>query len=416
MVSAENIAAYIRDCFEEFQFNYQEFFSYYDDECDAMVDYNMIREDGSIDPAAVKLASEVLGIREKDIYAAREKAILKKIRQFPYLEYCRLYQNACRRSFYDGEIYDNLRILEALFDTDIDKSGIQRYDRRAIEQRMIEQLKNIDKVMPGTYHSGAKINHLSIITTNIVHYDGIVDMTNEVIRMFDRAGELFFKALDGDLEEAEINEYNFIVSLLRIKDAYYRFGYLYYSNICRCREVYKQEARPRFHDYVRVENFRQFQPWICAGFIKNRELVKNYLYIIPEAKGLMREASTKINNFLCTFTWSDAHPVVFSPEDEEEMKMFDFCDPVPIEERALERTIIYVPKTKEELNGDDSFVALLSALTKSKEHGGIEVRTPNYMFSDGLEACKRRIGLILPNELAKRQVFAFRRAGGEDNV
>ena len=152
-------------------------------------------------------------------------------------------------------------------------------------------------------------------------------MVGEIIRMFNRAGELFFRALKSDLEEVEINEYNFIVSLLRIRDAYYHSGYIYYSNICRCREVYKQEARPRFQDYVRVDNYRSFKPWICTGFIENRNLVEEYLDIMPEAKGLMREDAMSISNFCCTFTWSDAHPIMLSPEEEEELLWVGFADP-----------------------------------------------------------------------------------------
>ena len=416
MVDAEKVVAYIRDCFEEFELNYQEFFSYYDEESDELVECELIREDGSVDPAAVKLASEVLGIREKDIYAAREKAVMKKIKQFPYLEHHRLYEYARKRSFYDGEAYDDIRILEVLFGQDIDKSGIQRYNYQSIKGRMIEQLKNIDKVMPGTYHKRAEINDLSIAATNIVHYDGIVDMVGEIIRMFNRAGELFFRALKSDLEEVEINEYNFIVSLLRIRDAYYHSGYIYYSNICRCREVYIQEARPRFQDYVRVDNYRSFKPWICTGFIENRNLVEEYLDIMPEAKGLMREDAMSISNFCCTFTWSDAHPIMLSPEEEEELLWCGFADPIPLDERALEPTTIYVPKTEEELDGDDYFVSQLSMLAKSKKHGGVAVRTPKSMFSNNLQDFQRRIGLIQPNGFYERQLQASRNAGGEDSV
>ena len=416
MVDAEKIVAYIRDCFDQFELNYHAFFSYYNDDYDEIVECELIRDDGSIDPAAVTLASEVLGIREKDIYAAREKAIMKKLRKFPYLEHHRLYEYARKRSFYQGELFDNIRIIEALFEQEIDKTGIQRYNFQSIKKRMIEQLKSIDKVMPGTYHKGAQINELTIETANIVHYDGIEEMVNEVIRMFNRAGELFFKALEGDLQEAEINEYNFIVSLLRIRDAYYHTGYLYYSNICRCREVYKQEARPRFQDYVRVDNYRTFKPWLCAGFIENRKLAEEYLDIMPEAKGLMREDAMNISNFICTFIWSDAHPIIFSLEEEEEMLWCGFADPIPLSERALEPTTIYVPKTGEEMDGDDYFVSQLAMMAKSNKHGGVAVRTPNSMFANNLQDTQRRVGLIQPNGLYERQLRAGRQAGGEDGV
>ena len=83
MVSSERIAEFIREGFKEFGLSFEEFFSDYDEDTNEVVDYNLIQENGSIDPAAVAVASEALGFREKDVYAAREKAIDRWFKKFP---------------------------------------------------------------------------------------------------------------------------------------------------------------------------------------------------------------------------------------------------------------------------------------------------------------------------------------------
>jgi hypothetical protein len=94
MVSSERIVEFIREGFKEFGLSFEEFFSDYDEDTNEVVDYNLIQENGSIDPAAVAVASEVLGFREKDVYAAREKAIDRWFKKFPFFSHLGHYRYA----------------------------------------------------------------------------------------------------------------------------------------------------------------------------------------------------------------------------------------------------------------------------------------------------------------------------------
>ncbi len=48
----------------------------------------------------------------------------------------------------------------------------ERYDYRAVKERLVKQLKDMDKLIPGTYHDGAHFIKL-IISTEVV-FDGLV--------------------------------------------------------------------------------------------------------------------------------------------------------------------------------------------------------------------------------------------------
>lgn len=103
-------------------------------------------------------------------------------------------------------------------------------------------------------------------------------------------------------------------------------------------------------------------PWRCQEFFDDISLVQEYVDVYPLAKSKMRQFGMELTKFSCDFQWSDAKPITFS--DEEELELADFEDicgleHTPIEERAKERTHIFVEKNRSEIYGWGSYIKTL---------------------------------------------------------
>lgn len=108
----------------------------------------------------------------------------------------------------------------------------------------------------------------------------------------------------------------------------------------------------------------------------------------PLAKSKMRQFGLELTKFSCDFVWSDAKPIMFS--DEEEMELADFEDicgleHTPIEERAKERTHIFVEKNRSEIYGWGSYIKTLKKAYGPVSKGGVvaPVRVPFTLYEDG---------------------------------
>lgn len=365
MTKAQRIEAYIKECFETNSINIKEFFS---NICDGEAnDICWTDNKGKININVVSYASELLGISVDDILTRSDEARAKWGRKYPFVWKKRAFDHAYKKTFY-GKGFDTMRLFEAIFDTKLEEPYPTRYDYQDVTRRLIEQLKEIDKSLPGTYHKGADLTNLVIDTENFCDFSDIEEMTLSFIEMIQNAKKLFVKAIHQDLDANEIMEYNFLTSVLGVRDRYYVRGYLRYNELVAARELYSEVNEDNFEEYIIFRKADTFRPWCCVGFIENRELVEKFLAAVPSAKGLMRQFADSVSQFYCSFIWSDAAPV--EPDEVELEYGINYDD----EEAPRQHTSLYVPKTPEELNGADAISEKLRSYCRPAKLGGISVK------------------------------------------
>lgn len=371
MGSGKEINEFIRECFQSYSLDYKALLDLYGIE-DEAEDRDVFGGD-TLDMVQIDKAAMVLGVTPDALLTMDDKAVYEWYKKYKYFTYITEFRYEMDRSRH-GEDYDALHALDALFNTDYAKSAPSRYDVSAIVERLISLLRDVDKSLPGTFHEGAGITNLSISTTNFFSYHNISRMVRSYIDMVNRAKELFYKAWDTELSDEEVHEYNLLVSALGLQDRAYINKYLYYDLLRDFIKTYKAEGYQNFSTYVRMDH--HFIPafWACTGFVKNKALVQRFIDVCPDAKREMSEFALNASQFQCSFIWSDAKRVHFSPEEEEELDEFNEAiglEPIDEEDRALETTTVYVQKTKDDLFGYDMYARLLNKLSGPANLGGV---------------------------------------------
>lgn len=376
MTKAQKIEQFVRDSMDKYFLSYGEFFiEVSDDNIDEV--YELPMGDGdTLYMDLIEKAATVLGTSVDAIVNMDEQELGRWFEKYSFFKHRKNFESAYYRTFL-SEDFEEKYLLSKIFDMEFSERQLLRFDYEDVKNRLLSSIKEIDKSAPGTNHIGATITNLKIDTFNFCHYSAMEEMMKSYFSMFERGKELFFKALEQDLSDDEAHEYNIIVSTIGIRDIVcVGNGNLYYDMVCKCREVYKKENLSSFFDYVNINQNKSFKPWRGAEFVENRELVQKYIEILPEGKRMMREYAMKVAAFECCFVWSDAKPVSFSEEDEALIDgALDImgCKPIPYEERAREKTVIFVEKTPKELNGDEEYAAKLKVLSGAAKLGGVEV-------------------------------------------
>jgi len=375
------IQDYVKDYCKTYSINYDYYFSYYNEELDGgkYVDFEI---DGKVNMKLIEYASMVLGLSTSDIIEQNEDAFMHWYDKFSFFKYKSKYDYEFIKSYY-GKGYDEARMLEVIFEQPVAKP--KKYNYKSVFERMKELLKEIDKYIPGTYHDNASIQKLTISTDNLFHYKNMKQMMKGYFELIDRFEYLFFKGIKEDLQNEEINEYNFLVSVLHVRDSAIRTTGIYYYLLKALRDEYSKEGFTDLLAYVSFNHNSTFEPWRCCEFLLNKDLVQKFSDYHPFFKSRLKEFSKDILQFHCFFTWSDAKPI--QHEDDEYMIGTPYY--IPLDQRAKEPTSIYVPKSKEEMNGDDEFVSLLQKLAGPPSLGGIvkrEVSIPNGLDVQRLKA------------------------------
>ena len=377
MTNAQQIEQFIRDEFDIFGFNYRDIIGVEETDDEQFADAP-IAIGNELDMINVEKAAEALGVTSDLLIAMDSNALRTQREKYPFFDFGNGLELEYRSTFF-APGYKTARLMDAIFRDDFKASDQYpvRYDRKDVEHRLEELLLRYNETLPGTYHYGAKITNLQISTRNFCHYQHIKDMCWQFLDIVDRVRELFFKALDGELTQEEINEYNISVTITGLTDAVLPTrGYLYYSVLRKRRHVYKSEHFDDFFSYARLSRHRFFYPYRCVEFVKDRELVQRFTSIYPHMKQAMREYALDVTKFKCFFVWSDAKPVVFSPEEKNLMEL-EFGK-LPLDNRAKEPTEVYVPKTNEELNGDEDVAELLRVLSGPETLGGVKAAGFSY--------------------------------------
>jgi len=373
MSKKTDVTKYVKSVFDLYDANGYGFFFEYDNKGEVEIPLFPLSE---IDDETLERISVQLGLGKDEILNMDKNAARRYWEKFEFFRLYARYKESCKwfSEFKSEKPTQEELLLNAIFGA---KAGIEverRYNYQAIKKRMIAQLKEIDKIMPGTYHENAQITNLEISTEFFMSFPECSDMIRSFVEMVDRLKELFFKALKEELTTDEEKEMNFLASWLIAKDVVTPRDLITYKTVRIYREVYLKENLSDFYSYAKIERFVGSAPWRCMEFFNDPDLVQKFVEIFPQAKREMIQFTMDVTKFSCTFVWSDAGPVVFSPEEEEELHEFNMAigeEDTPLEERAREKTHIYVDKTRSEIYGWEQAIKRLKKAASPESKGGV---------------------------------------------
>lgn len=377
MNDVQKISEFVEQIFDRYDLDKCDFFYYLDD-------YSMnhiprpLFPTGQIDDETLCRISIRTGLTKDEIINMDRQAAVKYWNKYPFFPLYDQYLSAWswHQNFVGNQPTAEELLIRAIFSDDgCNFNDKRRYAPQDLRKRLIETIKEIDRVVPGTYHKGAEITHLRISTQIFFSFPKCADMLRSFVDMVNRTEELFFAAIHRDLNDEEINELNFLATWLAAIDIV-SGKKICYELIRAYRNIYIEENSQDFFFYVKIRSFIHSNPWRCQEFFDDMDLVKDFLYIFPEAKAKMRKFAHEVTRFSCCFVWSDAKPIRFSDEDEEMMAQMDaMCgwEPLTDSNRAKEPTYIYINKRPDEMQGWDVFAKRLKKAAGPTSKGGIAV-------------------------------------------
>ena len=357
---------------------------------DAEDELCLLDDNGKISNGIVEHASRILGIDKQSIYNLDDAVLRKRFDNNPYFQLIGNYKIAEDGTYYDDN-YPVEILLKAIYDVKITHKP--RVDEKTLIHRLTEQLKELNPLMPGIYHENSGFAKICYSTSVFCSFKDIKIIAENYIQIINRAKELFFKALNGTTDNDEIHEYNFLVSVLGLRDIHYTNGYLYYEGLSQSQELYKDVSKDNFYNYFIFKHAESFQPWLCREFIEDEKLVQEYLYAFPQAKSLMRKASIDISCFNVQYIWSDDdHNPESWGEHAEYLHNLSNEFLIPEEEQYNLPHFAYLDKTEEELGYDKDRVAKIISYCRPEELGGLKTYKP--VFNYGTESIKHIQALL----------------------
>lgn len=378
MKSKEQVTQYVRDYFDLYELNDYDFFvSSEEDEYgrSGRVDISLFPF-AEMDAETLSRISLRTGLSVEEILNCDEQAKTRYLQKYPFVHLFKAYEGRCEwYSRYKTEFPSaEERLLNVIFTGNPGYPVEMRYDYADIKLRLIDKIKEVDAVMPGINHENAEITELMFRTDMFISFPDCGRMLRSFIDMVNRLKELFFKALQAELSEDEINEFNFLGSRLNASDVTVPSFTMNYDNLCKNRKVYIEENLTDFFSYVKIRAFVGSVPWRCKEFFDDMSLVNEFVNIFPHAKSMMREFAMSVSKFECIFVWSDAQPIMYSPEEEAVLDSFDDMmgyKHLPYEQRAKEHTRIYIEKTSEEMLGWEEYMKKVTAAAAPPSKGGL---------------------------------------------
>ena len=383
MNDIQEITQYLEQIFDLYMVNKYDFFFVYDERTQEQIPITPF-PNGEVDDESLKKVSDCLGITKDEILRMDAKAARKYWNKYPFFRLYHKYMDSWDwyRHFENEMPTPGELLLNAIFSETEAIQGTPRYDMNDLYNRLIAQLKEVDQAIPGTYHKGAEITELRYSTQIFFSFPQCADMLRSFIAMVKRTEDLFFQAIYEELNEEEANELNFLATWLDAVDIAMPSTIITYDNIRALKNVYLEENHSDFFSYVKIRGFIRTYPWRCQEFFEDIGLVKQFLYIFPRAKAEMRKFAHDVANITCIFAWSDAEPIRFSDEEEQMLDDYDASigrGPLSDDERAKERTLIYIHKTSEEMQGWDVLIQKLKTASGPVSKGGIEVPDREYV-------------------------------------
>ena len=200
-------------------------------------------------------------------------------------------------------------------------------------------------------------------------------------------------AWKNELEDAEIKEYNFLVTMMRMADNITE-RYIYYTDLKKLIPVFASEGykgeRKEFFDIAHLRFCNDFEPWECKEFLENDNIIQLYASCFPYAKRKMFDYGRSSKYFFCAFVWSDAVVPDIQivddddfEEDPEDLEYFNELVSQYIDDMKMYKqtgvqniagmTTVRVPKTPEELADNDYYIEKLIRLGGVVSKGGIKM-------------------------------------------
>lgn len=360
----KEITQYVKKFCKKYSLSYSDFFYKYDE-------YDMPQAAPVFGKESIEsklpVISEYFGLSNEEILSTSEEGLNKWYKKYSFFYHLPRFIAAYQASYLgDGEDVAMARLVNAIWGEGSCKYPT-RYNMDDIRERVVVKLKELDAIMPGTYHKNADMLHFTAKTEQFCSYPQIGEMIYSLLQMIYTAKELFFKAKDRDLSENEKLEYNFLVSVLGIRDAV-SLKLLYYKNVVALRNVYAEEGYKDFYSYVRLMNYKELNPWRAKEFLSDKALMQAYLNEYAEEYWKWKEQSKKIAKIVCSFFWSDA-PIMREPDWVISIPELDddSNDGIP------EMTTIYLDKTDEEMRSDKELAEKLLACFSCKANGGLSI-------------------------------------------
>lgn len=258
----------------------------------------IVKSDGSIDVDLLTHLAEAIGLTFEQLSNGETQHVIdisEKYMDFfeNYIRFTELSMAGCRlpnieamQLAYAGESFDETKANIAL--------GV-------LQNRIAEELKHIDDDIVKKKDGCEFIEIGYIKSFKLCEFEGIVPMLKCYLVMIQRVKSLFEKALQVDLTQDEVTEYNILVTATGMKDPYYRPIGLYYSTLQKLKPVYLAENFTSKQLLFRED----LEPWRAIQFVQNPELAEHYLQTVPQAKKYLSRFSKVLSNFRCYFRWVD---------------------------------------------------------------------------------------------------------------
>lgn len=328
--------------------------------------------DGRLNMELVDYAADILGVTSNELLEMKGSVMERWSKKYPLVKYWEGMRRSVNESYLRNPTPEE-RLLAAVYNFTEKDIYVTRYDLKKLEERAMEALTALEEKKPGSIHPGEKIENFYADTVYICRYPHITEMVDSFFKMVNRGKELFFKALEQELTEAEICEYNLIVSYTGIRDKHFNLHGLYYRYLVKFRQLYLKEEGKDFFDYVVLSKDTLFQPWKFAEIIADRPRMEQYLSYVPSTQILMYMFAIEGTRFECSFTWSDAEPM-----DEEERWEFGQTYTsiwVRLDEdyEGKKPTVVFIPKDDRELGEDAPYFEILRNMAGMPQEGGIPV-------------------------------------------
>lgn len=367
-----DVEDFVRDLFHWLYIDYTHCVGYASPDDEHDFSPNPIVQNGRIQKKTLSKAAKSLGLPIEDLMQLDERKIRSWMAKYPYFQLRSEFEKELEKVRYGPRLAEH-RLLKAIWGNQIHKNDIPpvQYNYRSVYQRLLELLRQMDKEVPGTFHEGAAMQGLRIGTAQLCHFSKINELCASYLEMVKRENELFQAALAGGLSENEVSEYNRLASVLGLEDRYDPDQYLYYDRLVKYRGVYQLEGVVEIGDTVRLSPFGSFAPYRCAEFLDDIETVQKFVNLYPSMKKDMREFAMAVSKFQFRFKWTDAKPA--QPETVELPALGMTVEVGPDPFNPPDETVIFVPKTDDELGTDKEYVERLKAVSSSTSIGGLRV-------------------------------------------
>lgn len=386
MRTAEEVTKYIDDIFKLYGLSEYGFFFDTSSETLDVVPVSLFKS-GKIEDDVLERVTLYTGFSKDELLEADRSKIDKYLKVFPFFSYYKEYRATLdwdeNFTASPGEIF-----LNRIFSLDSKKKQYHRYSEKSIKERLVRNLKEINTMVPGTWHKNAEIVNFQWYSDTLTGYSDCSKLLETFFRTVDYYKKLFYKALKTDLQGDEASEFNFLTSALRTEDVIINVE-LNSETIKHLRKVYNEEGYKDLLSYVRFNVFNDVEPWRCVSFLDNCELAERYLAFCKGGKKSFIEFVRKVAKISCWYSWSD---------DIDRINLEQ--NYLPEDERDYPREELYIDKLPEEMAGWSDKIQKLIDAAASEAKGGL--KAPVREFDPySIWMSERTIRALIRNSLAR---------------